>query len=135
MTENPFEIPQSMRDLTEQNMEHAHAAYDQLIVFANNTMSSWIGATPASPMATDFKYVRERAMDFAKENTESALTFAGKVCNAKTPQEILTLQAQSAQDRMLTFVMQTQELYNLIGETLQKLQRGALGTEVKRDAL
>jgi len=77
-----------------------------------------------SPVATDFKDVRERAMDFVKENAESALTFAGKICNAKTPQEILTLRAQFAQDRVQTFVMQTQELYNLIGKTFQKLERG-----------
>jgi hypothetical protein len=27
MIENPFEIPQSMRDLAEQNLKQAHAAY------------------------------------------------------------------------------------------------------------
>jgi hypothetical protein len=130
MTEYPFEIPQAMREQAERNIKLARELTD----FVTKAMDAWIGAMP-SPMATDFKYVRERAMDFAKENAESALTFAGKVCNAKTPQEILTLRAQFAQDRMQTFVMQSQELYNLIGETLQKLQRGALGTEVKRDAL
>ena len=30
MAENPFEIPQSLRDLAEQNIKHAHAAYEQL---------------------------------------------------------------------------------------------------------
>ena len=130
MTEYPFEIPQAMREQAEQNIKLARELTD----FVTKAMDAWIGAMP-SPMATDFQYVRERAMDFAKENAESALTFAGKVCNAKTPQEILTLRAQFAQDRMQTFVMQSQELYNSIGETLQKLQRGALGTEVKRDAL
>ena len=123
MTENPFEIPQAMRDLTEQNLKQAHTAYEQLTDFVTKAMDAWMGAMP-SPMATGFKDVRERAMDFAKENAESACTFAGKVCNAKTPQEILTLRAQFAQDRMQTFVTQTQELYNLIGETVQKLQRG-----------
>ena len=27
MADNPFEIPQALRDLTEQNMKQAHAAY------------------------------------------------------------------------------------------------------------
>jgi len=126
MTEYPFEIPQAMREQAERNIKLARELTD----FVTKTMDAWIGAMP-SPMATDFKDVRERAMDFAKENAESALTFAGKVCNAKTPQEILTLRAQFAQDRVQTFVLQTQELYNFIGETLQKLQR----TEVEHDAL
>jgi len=118
MTEYPFEIPQAMREQAERNIKLARELTD----FVTKAMDAWIGAMP-SPMATDFKYVRERAMDFAKENAESALTFAGKVCNAKTPQEILMLRAQFAQDRMQTFVMQSQELYNLIGEALQKLQQ------------
>ena len=130
MTEYPFEIPQAMREQAERNMKLARELTD----FVTKAIDAWICAMP-SPMTTDFKVVRERAMDFAKENAESALTFAGKVCNAKTPQEILTLRAHFAQDRVQTFVMQTQELYNLIGETLQKLQRGALGTEVERDDL
>ena len=130
MTEYPFEIPQAMREQAERNIKLARELTD----FVTKTMDAWIGAMP-SPMATDFKDVRERAMDFAKENAESALTFAGKVCNAKTPQEILTLRAQFAQDRVQTFVLQTQELYNFIGETLQKLQRGTPGTEVEHDAL
>jgi len=29
-------------------------------------------------------------MDFAKDNAESAFTFAGKVCNTQTPQELLS---------------------------------------------
>ena len=67
-------------------------------------------AAMLSPMAAGFKDVRERAMDFAMENAESAYAFAGKVCNAKTPQEILTLQTRFAQDLMQIFVKNTQEL-------------------------
>jgi hypothetical protein len=36
----------------------------------------------------------------------------------------VTLQTQFAQDRMQAFVTQTQQLYKLIGETVQKLPRG-----------
>ena len=117
MADNPLEIPQAMRDLAEQNTKLAHELTD----FVTKAMDAWVGTIP-SPMATGFKDVRERAMDFAKGNADSVFTFAGKVCNAKTPEEILTLQTQFAQDRMQTFVTHTQELCNLIVETLQKLQ-------------
>ena len=58
------------------------------------------------------------------ENSESAFTFAGKISKATTFQDIVTLQTQFAQDRMQALATRTQELYKLIGETAQKLQRG-----------
>ena len=124
MADNPFEIPQTMRDLADQNMKQAHAAYDQLTDFVSKSVSAWMGAMPANPMAASFKDVQEHAMEFAKENAESAFSFAGKISSAQNFQEILNLQTQFAQDRMQAFVTHTQELYGVIGEALQKLQRG-----------
>ena len=63
-------------------------------------------------------------MQIAKENAESVFTFAGKISNARTPQDIVTLQTQFAQDQMQAYATQTQELQKLIGEALQKLQHG-----------
>jgi hypothetical protein len=82
-----------------------------------------IEATP-SPMATNFKSVQDHAMDFAKDNAESAFTFAGKICKAQTTQDILALQMKLAQDQMEAFAAYAQELYNLIGETLHRSARG-----------
>ena len=123
MTENPFEIPQAVRDVSEQSLKQAHAAYEQLTDFVTKAMDAWMDAMP-SPMAAGFKDVQGRAMQIAKENAESIFTFAGKISNVQTPQDIVTLQTQFAQDRMQAFTTQTQELYKLIGETVQKLQRG-----------
>jgi hypothetical protein len=75
-------------------------------------------------MPAGLKDVQARAMDIAMEISDSAFTFAGKISNAQTFQDIVTLQAQFAQDRMQAFTTQTQELYKLIGETVQKLQGG-----------
>ncbi len=124
MVDNAMEIPQAMREMAEQNMKQAHAAYEQLTDFVTNGMSAWMDTVPANPMAAGFKDVQARAMDFAKENADTAFTFAGKICNAHTLQDILTLQTQFAQDRMQAFASHTQELYSLIGETFQKMQRG-----------
>ena len=122
MSENPFEIPQSMRDMAEQNMKQAHVAYEQITEFVTKTMSVWTGAMHSNPVALGFKEVQDRAMEFAKENAESAFAFAGKICNAHSPQELLTFQAEFTQERMHAFVMHTQELYKVIGEALRKLQ-------------
>ena len=123
MVDNPFEIPQAMRDVAEQNLKQAHAAYEQLMAFVTKAMDAWIGEMPANPMTAGFKDAQDRALEIAMENADSAFTFAGEVCNAQTLQDIVTLQTQFAQDRMQAFVTQTQELQRLMGETLQKLQR------------
>jgi hypothetical protein len=66
LTENPFEIPQALRDVAEQNMKQAHAAYEQLTDFVTKAMDAWMGAMP-SPMAAGVKDVQGRAMQIATE--------------------------------------------------------------------
>jgi hypothetical protein len=124
MTENPFEIPQQMRDLAEQNIKQAHAAYEQLTDFVAQAVGAWMGAMPASPVVAGFKEVQDRAAEIAKKNADSAFALVEKIAKAQNFQEILTLQTQFAQDQMKAFTTQTQELYKLIGETVQKVQRG-----------
>jgi len=123
MADNPFEIPQALRDVSEQNIKQAHAAYEQLTDFVTKAINAWMGAMPASPMVTGFREVQDRAVNLAKENAESAFTFAGKINSAKSYQEILTLQTQFSQERMQAFVAQTQQLFSLIGKALQKSAR------------
>ncbi len=119
MSDNVSEIPQSMRDLAEENIKRAHFAFGHLADFMTKTLGDANRALPSSVPA-GFKDVRDRALDFAKDNAESTFTFAGKICNAKTPEELLTLQTRFAQDRMQAFTTQTQELFKSIGEALQK---------------
>ena len=94
MTDNPFEIPQELRVALDQNVQHAHAAYEQVTDLVTNTIRAWMTAVPANPMLTGFQDIQNSAMDFAKENAEALFTLAGKISNAKSPQEILALQAQ-----------------------------------------
>ena len=130
MADNPFEIPQVLRDMSEQNLKQVRAAYEQFTDFVTKTMGSWMGALPSNPMAAVFKDAQGRAMQIAKENDESAFTFAGKISNARTRQEIVTLQTQFAQDRMQAFVTQMQQLFSVIGEAHQKSERGAMGASM-----
>ncbi len=124
MADTPFEIPQQMRDLAEQNIKQAHAAYEQLTDFVTKAVGAWMGAMPASPMAAGFKEVQDRAAEITKKNAESAFALIEKMAKAQNIQEVLTLQTQFAQDQMKAFTTQTQALHKLIGETVQKVQRG-----------
>ena len=74
MADNPFEIPQTMRDLAEQNMKQAHAAYDQLTDFMTKAMGAWMGAMPSTPGTAGLKDVQERAVAIAKQNADFELS-------------------------------------------------------------
>lgn len=124
MANNPFEIPQQMRDLTEQNLKQAHAAYEQLADFMTRSMTAWMGAMPATPVASGFKEVQERAVEMAKKNADAAFGLADRISKSRDLQEILALQTRFAQDQMQAFVSQTQELHKLIGDAVQRAQKG-----------
>ena len=126
MTENPLEIPQALRDVSEQNLKQARAAYEQLMDVMTKAVGAWTGALPSNPLAAVVKDVQDRAMHIARENAKSVFTFAGKISNALTPQDIVTLETQFAQDRMQAFVTQTQQLFSVIEEAIQKSERGAM---------
>ena len=123
MTANPIEIPQNRRDMSEQSLKQAHAEYENLTDFVTKAMGIWLAMIPANPLAAVFKDVQDRAIEIAMENSESVFTFGGKISNAQTFQELLTIQTQFAQDRMQAYAEHTQELYGLIGEAFQKLNR------------
>ncbi len=102
MTDNLFEIPQPMGDLTEQISESVAASIR------------------TKPTPNGLKHVRDRAMDFAADNAESTFAFAARICNAKTPEEILTLQSSFTQERLNAIVTQTRELQLLVQQAIPK---------------
>jgi hypothetical protein len=125
MTDNPFEIPQAMRDLAETNIKQAHAVYDQLTDFVSKTIDAWVDAIPANPLAEGFNHVQDRATEIAMENADAASEFVSQISDARTLQDIVMLETQFVQNRMHAFVIQTQQLYGLIGKALQASARGA----------
>src|SRR5271157_5995772 len=82
------------------------------------------GAMPSIPMVAGFKDVQDRVVEIAKKNAESGFALVEKIAKAQNLQEIVTLQTRFAQEQMQAYAAQMQELQGLIGETLQKLQRG-----------
>ena len=70
MADNPVEIPQALRDASEQNLKQAHAAYEQLTAFVTKAMSTWTGALRSNPMAAVFRDVHGAALQIAMENAE-----------------------------------------------------------------
>ncbi len=70
MADNPFEIPHTLREASEQSLKQAHAAYEQFTALVTKAMDAWMGAMPANPMTNGFKTMQSRAMEIAMENAE-----------------------------------------------------------------
>jgi hypothetical protein len=128
MTDNPLEIPQTLRDVSEQNLKQAHAVYEQLTDFVTKATGAWMGATPSNPMTAVFKDVQDRIAAMAKQNAGSVFALVQKIAKAQNFQEIVTLQTQFAQDWMQAFVTQAQQLFS--EEAVPKSERGAIGTSM-----
>ena len=67
MTNNSFEIPQTVRNRAEQNVKQAHAVYAQFAAFVTKAMDAWTGAMPSNFMTAVIKDVQGRAVEIAKE--------------------------------------------------------------------
>ena len=72
MADAVFEIPQTLRDVSEQNLKLAYAAYDRLIDFVMRAMDAWMEEMPSYPTTAGFVEVQGRAAHFAKDNADSA---------------------------------------------------------------
>jgi len=117
---NAFDFPEQARALTEKSVEQASAAYGQFMDAMTQAMGMWWTALPANEMTSGFKAVQERAIRFAKQNSDAAFQFASSLANAKDVQDVLALQAHYAQTQMHTYALQAQELGRLLTEALQK---------------
>ena len=80
---------------------------------------------PSVPIIAGFKDVQDRAVEIAKQNAGSVFALVEKIAKAQNFQEIVTLQTQFTQDQAQAYTTQTQELQKLIGEAIQKLERGS----------
>ncbi len=122
MSQNPFEIPQQMRDLAEKNVDQARAAYGQFMDAMTQAMTFWTKSLPANDMSSGFRAVQDRASKFAKQNAEAAFALASDLAGAKDIQEILAHQSRFAQSQMQAYALQAQELGRLVADAMQNLQ-------------
>ena len=117
-----FEIPQQLRELAEKNVEQARAAYGQLMDAMAQATGMWMAAMPSNEMTSGFKVVRERAIQFAKQNAEACFAAASELANAKDIKDLLAIQSRSAQTQMQAYTLQAQELGRLMVEAAQSVQ-------------
>jgi hypothetical protein len=115
-----FEIPAQVRELAERNVEQASAAYGQFMDAMAQAMGMWWSAMPPSELTSGFKAVQDRAIRFAKQNSDAGFALASSLANARDIQDVLSLQTQYAQSQMQTYALQAQELGRLLADALRK---------------
>ena len=124
MAENPFEMPQPLRELAEKNIEQARAAYAQFMDAMTQAVSSWSTA-PSNARTSAFNDVQQLGIRFAKENAEAGFKLASDLANAKDVQGVLALQSRFAQTQVIAYAHQAQELGRLIGDAVKSLKDSA----------
>jgi len=118
----PFDIPQELRQLAEQNVERARQLYLQFVQGVAQIMAVW--STPASDsISPGFNRMRARAVKFAKENADDAFKLAREVAKAKDLQGLLGLQTRYVQSQMRWYADQTQEFGQLMTGALGNLKQ------------
>ena len=117
----PFEMPQHLRELAEKNVEQARATYAQFMDAMTQAMSVWSTA-PSNVMTSGFKDVQELAIRYAKENAEAGFALASELANAKDIQGVITLQSRYAQTQLQSYARQAQELGRLMAEAVRSMK-------------
>ncbi len=111
---NPFEMPQQLRELAEKNVEQARNSYSQFLEAMSKAAGMWSAAIPQNESASGFKAVQERAARFAKQNADACFNMANELAAAKDVQDILGIQSRYAQIQMQALSTQAQELSRLM---------------------
>jgi phasin len=111
---NPFEMPQQLRELAEKNVEQARNSYTQFLDAMAKAAGMWSAAIPQNESASGFKSVQERASRFAKQNADACFNMANELAAAKDVQDILGIQSRYAQVQMQALSTQAQELSRLM---------------------
>jgi hypothetical protein len=123
MSQNqPFEIPQELRQLAEENVERARQLYLQFMDGVGRAMATWSAAS-SDVITPGFHEVQERAVKLANENADAAFTLAKEVAKAKDLQELLSLQTRYVQSQMKWYADQTQEFGRLMARALGDIKK------------
>ena len=110
------ELIQGFRELAERNIEQARTAYGFYLDTVADALRSW-SSSPS--LESRFKNVQALAMQFAKENGESAFALGKGLATAKDLPQIVTLQNRYAQVQLETYARQAQELGRAMAEAAQ----------------
>jgi len=113
-----MELPAEMRAIAEKNVTQARQAFETLFSNARQAMGEGEGAL--DEVRSGVRDLRTTAIGLMQANVEASFEFLNKLAAAKSPQDMVALQAQFLSDQMKVMAEQAQTLggeAKTLGET------------------
>lgn len=117
-----FEYPTRLRELAQKNMEQVQAACGQFMDAARSAQDMIGIMVSADPMTAGLKQIQERTLLITEQNMKASFALANELAKAKNFKEMLEIQSRHAQQQMVTYATQAQELGRLMADAAQKGQ-------------
>lgn len=121
MTDKQFEIPDTVRELAERNVEQARQAYSQFMDMARQAQT--VVAKSSEAMAKGAVDVQVQALRYAEENIDATFKFASDLAKARDLREYVEVQTRYAQQQMKSYTEQAQDLGRMLSDVAQKAQK------------
>lgn len=103
-----FEIPKEMRDFAEKGVSEARKAFDGFMGAAYKAAGAVEQST--GDIQDGAREIGRKSLSYAEQNVTAALDFAQRVVNAKTPSEIMAMNAEFLKSQMQNYSEQAKEL-------------------------
>ncbi|MGI9569017.1 MAG: phasin family protein [Desulfobulbia bacterium] len=116
-----FEIPESIREMAEKNVDQAQEAYENFVEATRKAQKFVTQSSEA--MSSGTKSVHEQAVSFAQSNMEASFELANKLVKAQDLKEAIELQSEFAREQMEAYLEQSRKLTELVQETTKKAQQ------------
>jgi len=113
-----MEIPETVRELAEKNVEQARSAYSQFMDMARQAQQM-VQQSQGAVTQTALE-IQSKALKFAEQNIDEGFTFASDLARARDLKEYLEIQTRYAQKQMQAYAQQAQDLRRMMAEAAQK---------------
>ena len=108
MTENPYEIPAQIRELTEKSIEEARKAFESFIEAAQKAAAQ--AEDTATALQSSAKEASAKALSFTEAHVKAAFDHAQKLIHTKDPQEFLAHQSEYAKKQLAAMQERAKEI-------------------------
>jgi hypothetical protein len=115
-----MDIPDSVRQMAEKNVEQTRAAYSQFLDMVRKGQDA--ASQSSGAMTRAALDIQGEIMRFTQQNMEAGFQAASELARARDMKEYFEIQSRVAQRQMQMYMQQAQELGRLIAQATQKAQ-------------
>ena len=117
-----FEIPETVRQIAEQNVAQARTACEQFMGVARQAQDQ--AARSQGEMAATALEIQSAALGFAEQNIKEGFDFAARMARARDLGEYLEVQAEYANAQLRAFNRQAEDLGQMLAAATKRSGAG-----------